>query len=107
MIYKWRLTYGNHLIFVTLYILTIEVLNTSFVIALFRYVFSVEIVRNIADFFMKALGFKTDGTINYIFSALILVLIICGLAGGSYTAYPPYRIEIKRGRFMIGIKKEI
>ena len=63
-------------IYLALYILTIEVLNTSFVIALFRYVFSVEVVRNIADFFMKALGFMTDGTINYIFSALILVLII-------------------------------
>ena len=47
MIYKWKLTYGNHLIFVTLYISTIEVLNTSFMIALFRYVFSVVIGERI------------------------------------------------------------
>lgn len=56
-----------------------------FVIALFRYVFSAEVVRNITDFFMKALGFMTDGTINYIFPTLTLVLIICILAGGAYT----------------------
>ena len=29
------------------------------------------------DGFMKALGFMTDGTINYIFPTLTLVLIIC------------------------------
>lgn len=56
-----------------------------FVIALFRYVLSAEVVKDIADFFMKALGFMTDGTINFIFPTLTLVLIICILAGGAYT----------------------
>lgn len=55
------------------------------VIALFRYVFSAEVVRDIVDFFMKALGFMTDGTINYFFPALTLVLIISVLAGVAYT----------------------
>jgi len=34
---------------------------------------------------MKALGFMTDGTINYFFPALTLVPIISALAVGAYT----------------------
>ena len=34
------------------------------VIALFQFVFSDELVRNIGEFMMKAMGFMSDGTTN-------------------------------------------
>ena len=45
------------------------------IIALFRYVFTAEIVGNILEFLMKAMGFMADGTINYIFPALTLFVL--------------------------------
>lgn len=56
-----------------------------FVIALFRYVLSANVVKNIVDFFVKVLGFMADGTINYFFPTLTLLLIISILAVGAYT----------------------
>ncbi len=54
------------------------------VIALFRYVFSAELVSEIADFFTRAMGFMGDGTVNYFFPAVILILIISALSFGAY-----------------------
>ncbi len=54
------------------------------IIALFRYVFSIEVVSNILDFLTKAMGFMTDGTINYLFPVLTLLLLIVILESGSY-----------------------
>lgn len=53
-------------------------------IALFRYVFSRELVNKIADFFMRAMGFMSDGTVNYFFPAITLILIISVLSCGAY-----------------------
>lgn len=50
------------------------------VIALFRYVFSAEAARNILEFLTKAMGFMTDGTINYFFPVLTF-LILDGILG--------------------------
>lgn len=55
------------------------------VIALFRYVFSAELVNEIADFFVRAMGFMADGTVNYFFPVVTLGVIISVLAGGAYT----------------------
>ncbi len=54
------------------------------IIALFRYVFSAGTVSNILEFSAKAMGFMTDGTINYLFPALTLLLAIVILGSGSY-----------------------
>ena len=54
------------------------------VIALFRYVFSAELVSKIADFFTRAMGFMGDGTVNYFFPAVTLILIISALSFGAY-----------------------
>ena len=54
------------------------------IIALFRYVFTAEIVGNILEFLMKAMGFMADGTINYIFPALTLFVLATILGTGSY-----------------------
>ncbi|MCD2491509.1 hypothetical protein LQE92_02555 [Lacrimispora sp. NSJ-141] len=54
------------------------------IIALFRYVFSAGTVSNILGFFAKAMGFMTDGTINYLFPILTLLLVIAALGSGSY-----------------------
>lgn len=54
------------------------------IIALFRYVFSIEVVSNILDFLTKAMGFMTDGTIDYLFPVLTLLLLIVILGSGSY-----------------------
>lgn len=54
------------------------------VIALFRYVFSAELVSKIADFFTRAMGFMGDGTVNYFFPAVTLILIISALSCGAY-----------------------
>lgn len=54
------------------------------VIALFRYVFSAETIRNIFEFLTKAMGFMTDGTINYLLPALALLLLITVLGSCSY-----------------------
>lgn len=53
-------------------------------ISAFQYVFSTELINNIVDFLMKAFGFMSDGTINYIYPVLTLVLIISILASGAY-----------------------
>lgn len=55
------------------------------VIALFRYVFSIEVTTNILQFLTKAMGFMSDGTINSLFPAFTLLLLIAILASGSYT----------------------
>ena len=55
------------------------------IIALFRYVLSAEAVKNIMDCFVKVMGFMSNGTINYFFPALTLILIISVLSGGAYT----------------------
>lgn len=54
------------------------------IIALFRYVFTAETIHNILEFLMNAMGFMTDGTINYIFSALTLFILVAILGIGSY-----------------------
>ena len=63
------------------------------IIALFRYVFSAELVRDIVEFLMQAMGFMTDGTINYIFPALTLFVIVAILGIGSYAVIR--RTELK------------
>lgn len=63
------------------------------IIALFRYVFSTELVRDIVEFLMQAMGFMTDGTINYIFPALTLFVIVAILGIGSYAVVR--RTELK------------
>lgn len=54
------------------------------VIALFRFVFSPEIVQNVVEFLMNAMGFMSDGTINLIFPVLSFVVIGTVLGIGSY-----------------------
>lgn len=54
------------------------------IVALFRYVFSAEVVADMLEFLMKAMGFMTDGTINYLFPALSLLFIVIVLGIGSY-----------------------
>lgn len=62
-------------------------------IALFRYVFSAEITSNILEFLIKVIGFMTDGTINYLFPVLTLLLLIVILGSGSYAVIR--RTELK------------
>lgn len=52
--------------------------------ALFRYVFSMETIGNILEFMRKAMGFMPDGTINYLFPALTLLVLAGGFGAGSY-----------------------
>lgn len=52
--------------------------------ALFRYVFSADTVSRILEFLMKAMGFMTDGTINYLFPAVSLLILSAVLGIGSY-----------------------
>lgn len=54
------------------------------ILALFRFVFSAESVRSIAEFLLKAMGFMSDGTMNYLFPVLTLLLIAGVLGIGSY-----------------------
>ncbi len=54
------------------------------IIALFRFVLSGEVVRNVVEFFMKAMGFMGDGTINWVFPILTLLLIGAVFGIGSY-----------------------
>ena len=54
------------------------------VIALFRFVFSDEIVSNIAEFMMNAMGFMSDGTINLFFPIISLLVIGVVFGIGSY-----------------------
>lgn len=54
------------------------------IIALFKYVFSVQAVNKIGDFFMRAMGFMGDGTVNYFFPVVTLGLIISVLSCGAY-----------------------
>ncbi len=54
------------------------------VIALFQFVLSPEIVQNVVEFLMKAMGFMSDGTINLIFPVLSFVVIGTVLGIGSY-----------------------
>lgn len=54
------------------------------IIALFRYVFTGEMISNILEFFMKAMGFMADGTVSYIFPALTLFVLAAVLGTGSY-----------------------
>lgn len=54
------------------------------IVALFRYVFTGETIHNILEFLMKAMGFMADGTINYIFPAITLFILLAILGAGSY-----------------------
>ena len=63
------------------------------IIALFRYVFSDIAVNSILDFLKKAMGFMSDGSINYLFPALTLLLFIVILGSSSYAVIR--RIELK------------
>ena len=63
------------------------------VIALFRYVFSAELVKSILDFFMKAVGFMTDGTINHFYPAFTLLIVISILGTASFAVIR--RTELK------------
>lgn len=62
-------------------------------IALLRYVFSVEIINDIVAFMTKAMGFMTDGTINYLYPVFTLLLLIAVFGIGSYTVIR--RTELK------------
>lgn len=61
--------------------------------ALFRYVFSAETVGNILRFFMRAMGFMSDGTISLLFPALTLFALAAVLGTGSYAVIR--RTELK------------
>ena len=54
------------------------------VIALFQFVFSDELVRNIGEFMMKATGFMSDGTTNLFFPILSFLVIGVAFGIGSY-----------------------
>ena len=54
------------------------------VIALFQFVFSDELVRNIGEFMMKAMGFMSDGTTNLFFPILSFLVIGVAFGIGSY-----------------------
>lgn len=63
------------------------------VIALFRYVLSSEIVSNVTEFLMKTMGFMSDGTVNYIFPIITLLIIGIVLGVSSYAVIR--RTELK------------
>ncbi len=52
--------------------------------AVFQYVLSDEVVNNISQFAIKAVGFMADGTINYLFPVFSLFLLVAVLGIGSY-----------------------
>ena len=54
------------------------------IMALFRYVFTGEVVHNIVEFLMKAMGVMSDGTINIAFPVITLFVIVAILGAGSY-----------------------
>ena len=54
------------------------------IVALFRFILSAELLSNIIEFIMKAMGFMTDGTINYFFPVVTLLLLVSVLGSGSY-----------------------
>ena len=54
------------------------------IMALFRYVFTGEVVHNIVEFLMKAMGVMSDGTINLAFPVITLFVIVAILGAGSY-----------------------
>lgn len=62
-------------------------------VALFRYVFSAELVKNILNFFMKAAGFVKGDTINYFYPSFSLLLIIGILGTTSFVVIR--RTELK------------
>ena len=55
------------------------------IVALFRFVFSGEILSSVMEFLIKAMGFMTDGTINFFFPVLTLLLVASILGISSYT----------------------
>lgn len=63
------------------------------IIALFRYIFSADLAKNILSFFMKAAGFMTDGTINYFYPAFTLLIIVSILGTASFAVIR--RTELK------------
>ena len=54
------------------------------IVALFRYVFTGEIIQNILEFLMKAMGFMANGTINHLFPALTLLVLVTIFGTSSY-----------------------
>lgn len=64
-----------------------------FIVALFRFVLSTEVVNNIFEFVLKAFGFMSDGTINYFFPLLTLFVLTGVLGISSYAVI--LRIELK------------
>lgn len=63
------------------------------VIALFRNVFTAEMGSSIVKFLLNAMGFMSDGTINHIFPAVTLFILVTILGLGSYAII--CRIELK------------
>lgn len=63
------------------------------VIALFRFVLSPDVVRNITQFMAKAMGFMSDGTVDPVFPVLSFVVIGTVLGVGSYAII--HRTELK------------
>lgn len=62
-------------------------------IALFKYVFSRELVNSFINFMIKAMGFMADGTINLLFPVLTLLAAAAVLGGGAYAVLR--RTELK------------
>jgi hypothetical protein len=52
--------------------------------ALFKFVFSSEFVNNVLELVLKVFGFMKDGTINYFFPVLTLLVLAVVLSIGSY-----------------------
>lgn len=61
--------------------------------AFFQYVLSDEVVNSIVEFITKAMGFMNDGTINYLFPALTLLVLVTILGVSSYVVIR--RTELK------------
>lgn len=62
-------------------------------VSLFRYVFPIEIINNISNFLMKAIGFMGNGTINYLFPVATLTISITILSIISFSILQ--RTELK------------
>ncbi|GMQ62446.1 hypothetical protein [Vallitalea maricola] len=54
------------------------------IVALFRFVLSSEVVNNIVALMLKAFGFMRNGTINYFFPVLTLLVLVGVLGISSY-----------------------
>lgn len=54
------------------------------IIALFRYVFTREAIYHIFKFIVRAMGFMTDGTVNYVFPVLTFLILAIFLSAGCY-----------------------